>query len=155
MSFKVLRYDDSLFLENGGSLNKTEYLLDKTTYGSFEFRLNLDPSNGWSVPFVTGHKYKIHWGETGLDFEQMQVTLSEEWRDTDKSIYLVHNWTDIRAAIDVNVNRGSGYEKMPNLTIAANEADHQLGQNIIYNETAIRETHLVITAKNTTDNPYA
>jgi len=34
----------------------------------------------WAVPFVTGHKYKISWGYTGLDFDQMQVDLSERWR---------------------------------------------------------------------------
>ena len=34
----------------------------------------------WAVPFVTGHKYNISWGYTGLDFDQMQVDLSERWR---------------------------------------------------------------------------
>jgi len=24
---------------------------------------------GWAVPFVTGHKYKISWGFTGIDFD--------------------------------------------------------------------------------------
>jgi len=24
---------------------------------------------GWAVPFVTGHKYKISWGYTGIDFD--------------------------------------------------------------------------------------
>jgi len=80
--------------------------------------------------------------------------LSEEWRDTDKDVYLVHNWTDIRAAIDVKVRKDAGYELMPNLTIPSNSAEYQLGQNIIYNETAIRETHLIITGKNTSENPY-
>jgi len=27
--------------------------------------------SGWTVPFVTGHKYKIHWGTVGLDFDRM------------------------------------------------------------------------------------
>jgi len=97
----VLRYDDDMFLENGGSINKTEYLLDRSNYAFFEFRPKLDPRAGWATPFVTGHKYKIHFGLTGLDFESLQVTLSEEWVESDKDIYFVHNWTDIRAAIDV------------------------------------------------------
>ena len=100
---RVLRFDDDMFLENGGPYNKTEYMFNKSNYGSFEFKDKLDPLNGWAIPFVTGHKYKIHFGVTGLDFESLQVTLSEEWLETDKDIYFVHNWTDIRAAIDVEV----------------------------------------------------
>lgn len=66
MGFKILRYDDSIIAEHG---NKTEYILNKTNYGTMVFKLSLDPSNGWAVPFVTGHKYKIHFGMTGLDYE--------------------------------------------------------------------------------------
>lgn len=61
-------YDDDLFLENGGELNRTEYLEDAANYGKLEWRKKLKPSASWPTPFVTGHKYKIHWG-TGLDFE--------------------------------------------------------------------------------------
>lgn len=60
--------------------------------------------SGWTVPFVTGHKYKISWGNNGLDWDQMQVGLSERWAESDKSIYFVHNFTDVRAAMDVSVN---------------------------------------------------
>jgi hypothetical protein len=110
MYFYILPYDDHLFLENGGDINRTEYLLDKNNYGSMEFRFKLDPRNGWATPMVTGHKYKIHWG-TGLDFEEMQLLMSEQWQETDKSIYLVHNWTDIREAIDVHIKHGNdGWE---------------------------------------------
>jgi hypothetical protein len=34
----------------------------------------------------------------------MSVTLSERWAETDKPIYFVHNFTDVRAGIDVKVN---------------------------------------------------
>ena len=64
------------------------------------FTLKLDPANGWAVPFVTGHKYKIHFGMTGLDYEELTITASERWEEWDKGLYLVHNWTDIRAAIN-------------------------------------------------------
>lgn len=30
------------------------------------------------MPYVTGHKYRVHWGE-GLDFEWMNVEVSERW----------------------------------------------------------------------------
>jgi hypothetical protein len=106
MAFYVLPYDDDLFLENGGDINRTEYLADDSNYGKLGFREKLDPMNGWATPMVTGHKYKIHWG-TGLDFEEMQLLMSENWQETDESIYLVHNWTDIREAIDVHIKRGN------------------------------------------------
>lgn len=154
MNLKVLRWDDDMFLENGGTINKTEYLKDHRNYGRFEWKSKLDPMSGWAIPIVTGHKYKIHWGDGGIDFEGMTISLSEEWRETDKDVYLVHNWTDVRAAIDVKVRKDGGWETMDNMTIASNAAEYQLGQNIIYNETAIRETHLILTGKNTTENPY-
>lgn len=101
---------------------------------------------GWALPFVTGHKYKIHWGFTGLDFEEMKVTLSERWRSTDKSIYLVHNFTDVREAINVTVNN----ELIANNTIPTDSNSYMIGQNVVYNDTATRELHLVVNAKNKT-----
>jgi len=70
MALRVLRWDDDMFLENGGSINKTTYLLDRSNYGRFVFKMYQDPK-GWAIPIVTGHKYKIHWGEAGIDFEEM------------------------------------------------------------------------------------
>jgi len=29
--------------------------------------------------------------------------MSERWEETDKSLYLVHNYSDVRAVFDVNV----------------------------------------------------
>jgi hypothetical protein len=37
---------------------------------------------------------------TGLDFEVMQLEVSERWQPTDKNIEVVHNFTDVRAKID-------------------------------------------------------
>jgi len=62
-----------------------------------------DPDNGWATPFVTGYKYKISFGMTGLDYEKLIISTSERWEEGDKDIYLVHNWTDIRAAIDFKI----------------------------------------------------
>lgn len=66
MGFKVLRYDDDIVAEYS---NMTDYLNNKTEYSTIVYKKKLDPSNGWAVPFVTGHKYKIHFGMTGLDYE--------------------------------------------------------------------------------------
>jgi hypothetical protein len=43
------------------------YILDTTQYSTAIFRAKLDPVDGWAMPYLTNHKYKIHW-ENGLDF---------------------------------------------------------------------------------------
>jgi hypothetical protein len=70
MGFKVLKYDDS---EVGAMDNDTKsaYLLDKDNYSTILYKGKQDPADGWATPFVTGHKYKVHWGQTGIDFEQL------------------------------------------------------------------------------------
>jgi len=95
---KWLRYDDEYIDQYEG--NKTEYLLNKSNYGTVNFKEKNDPM-GWAPALVTGKKYKIHWGQSGLDFEKMSIFMSERWEPWDHPIYLVHNWTDVRAAIDV------------------------------------------------------
>lgn len=122
MGIKLLRYDDDMWLENGGGHNKTEFIDDKSKYSSFGWKNKLDPADGWAVPFVTGHKYKIHWGQVGIDFEQMQLYMSEYWNATDKDIYFVHNFTDVRAAFDLQV-QSNGTWMMPNNSIPANSVD--------------------------------
>jgi len=42
-----------------------------------------NPSNSWTIGYVTGHKYKIHWGQTGLDFDEMTMTISEQYEEND------------------------------------------------------------------------
>jgi hypothetical protein len=72
MAMKVIRWDDHLFTTGG--YNKTAYRWNKTEHSSFLFKDGVDPSNGWAVPFITNAKYKVHWGLTGLDFEEMTMT---------------------------------------------------------------------------------
>jgi hypothetical protein len=160
MAFKVIRWDDDLFTTGG--YNKTEYRNNKTEHSSFFYKKKGDPSAGWAVPFITNHKYKIHFGMTGLDFEEMTMTQSEEWKVTDHNLYLVHNWTDVRAKIEVRVGGKSGY-LVDNNTIPTNSAEYQFGHNVIRNGTSgidpstnhsLRETHFVINGKNRSANPY-
>lgn len=72
---KVIRYDDDIRTEFGDNSsaylggNMTNYTILKEQHGSFPFKKSLDPSNGWAIPFVTGHKYKFSFGMTGLDYE--------------------------------------------------------------------------------------
>ena len=41
-----------------------------------------------------------------------------------------------------------------NNSIPANSADYQLGQNILYNDTNIRELHFIVSPKNVSINPW-
>jgi hypothetical protein len=103
---------------------------------------------GWTVPFVTGHKYKISWGNNGLDWDQMKVELSERWAETDKSIYFVHNFTDVRESMDVTVN--SLPMDSPNFlndTIGMVTNDYQLGNNVIFSDPEVREFHFIVNGK--------
>lgn len=52
------------------------------------------------MPFVTGHKYHIHWG-IGLDFERMYVTLSDRWTADDNVINFHTNYTDVRETFNI------------------------------------------------------
>jgi hypothetical protein len=76
---RLLRYDDVLML----SQNREKYLENIDNYSSMPFQAKGSPSNGWSIPFITGHKYKIHWGNVGLDFDQMTIGISERWTPED------------------------------------------------------------------------
>ena len=99
------------------------YILNQENYGTIAFKPKLKPKNSWAVPMITGHKYKIHWGTTGLDFEQMQLSLSQRWEETDRPIYIVHNFTDGREAIETRFNG----ELIPNQNIPALESDQFAG----------------------------
>ena len=75
---------------------------------------------GWAMPFVTGYKYRVHWGE-GLDWERMKIEVSERWQDTDRDIFINMNFTETREAINFTSNYGSG-EQIMNKTLWDNTA---------------------------------
>ena len=135
---RILKFDDDLML----TVDREEYLKDKENYTSYPW-LKI----GWTVPFVTGHKYKISWGNNGLDWDQMQVKLSERWAEDDKHVYFVHNFTDVRQKMDVSVNGMKiDSENFLNDTIQLPK-DYQLGNNVLYNDTEVREFHFIVNGK--------
>lgn len=93
---------------------------------------------------------------TGLDYEELIIDASERWEEWDQSIYLVHNFTDVRAAIDfkIGINSQKDGWVMENDTISADPNDWTFGQHIIYNSPEVRETHIIINGKNQSGNPY-
>lgn len=69
MEQKIAKYDnnDVSAMRADGTLE--EYLDSNDNYSQIIFKKALKPDNGWAVPYVTGHKYRVHW-RRGLDFER-------------------------------------------------------------------------------------
>lgn len=95
MDLRILKIDDSI-VGSMDNATKSAYYKNTSSYSIVPFRPKLDPTNGWAMPFVTGHKYKLHW-RYGLDFTEMRIDLSPHWKTDDKDLYIVHNFTDVRA----------------------------------------------------------
>jgi hypothetical protein len=84
----------------------------------------------WAIPLVTGHNYRIHWGE-GLDFTTMRYSISNRWQPTDLNVKIMTNFTDVRASINITDQNG---KLIANRTfIDLPEADLVNGDNVIYN----------------------
>jgi len=66
----VLRYDDTILAKQK---SKEAYELDRANYGKIYYKADRDPKDSWTFPVVTGHKYKVHWASTGVDFDRMQI----------------------------------------------------------------------------------
>jgi hypothetical protein len=123
---------------------KKNYIDNVDNYGTIDFKAKHTPTNGWATPFVTGHKYKIHWGKTGIDFEEMRATTSWSWEPTDHPIYFVHNFTDVREKYEVVFNG----QLMPNNSIAKTEEDQVTGQYVLFPSPDVRELHFIVNGKN-------
>ena len=70
MEMKIAKYEaaDEAAMRANGTLE--EYLDNNDNYSQVIFKEKLKPKNGWAIPFVTGHRYHVHWRQ-GLDFERM------------------------------------------------------------------------------------
>ena len=73
----------------------------------------------------------------------MKVILSERWEATDKPIYMITNFTDQRASVDIKVENDDDFIANETL-LEFSEDEWLLGHNIIYNDTATREIHYII-----------
>lgn len=94
------------------------FLDDEDNYGIVPFKEKKDPMSAWAMPFITGHRYRLHW-EAGLDFDKMKIEISEMWADTDKDVNLVFNFTEKREAVNITTNYGgSGSVQIANNTLS-------------------------------------
>lgn len=147
MELKVLKLDQSL-LSSMDPITYVNYLNDSASYSVLPFKTRQDPNNGWAVPFVTNHRYKVHW-RFGIDFTQMQFDLSSRWTSTDKPIHFVHNFTDVRESIDFI----TGGEIVANGTFVTSQTTSanltkQTGQNVVYNSTDKQTLEFYMDGKN-------
>jgi hypothetical protein len=71
-----------------------------------------------------------------VDFEKLDIELSERWEEGDKPILLVHNFTDVRAKYDVKVGSSNPTifynNSIPSLNLANTTASFATGQNMVY-----------------------
>jgi hypothetical protein len=92
---KYIPWDDEL-IDNMTEEEYYTYIDDEDNYGTVLWH-----KNGWGVPFVTGHKYKIHFGKIGTNFEWLDIKIPTVYQPEDDSIYLTHNYSAWRDAINV------------------------------------------------------
>jgi hypothetical protein len=89
--------------------------------------------NTWAAPFVTNQRYNIRWG-TGLDFENMNMHLSERWTENDAHVLLHSTHIDVREQINFyDIATGT---QIANMTYIE---DKTSGSNYVYNDTDTRE----------------
>lgn len=129
----ILQYDDSV-MNSFDNTTMQAYIGNSTLYSTVEWRLQANPYAAWAFPVVTGHKYKLHWG-SGIDWTQMEMDLSELWAPSDLDTVFVINFTDVRANIAFDVN---GRAVLNNSFNIDDTSYHQLGANVVYNDTPTR-----------------
>jgi len=98
---------------------------------------------GWPMVLATGKRYRFHWGEA-IDFEKMSFDVSPLWKETEM-VKMMTNFTDVRMSINITDLTGT---KIDNETFTS-KTDSELvsGDNVIYNQTEVREFHFAINGK--------
>ena len=82
------------------------------------FILTGDWSSAFTLPFVTGQYYNVHWA-LGNQFTHMLVVPSNVWKPADKAIILRFNYTTKRETYDVQFYRLYKKRQMFNETTSA------------------------------------
>lgn len=102
-----------------------------------------DPSMGWPIVLATGKRYRVHWGE-GIDFETMSFDVSPLWKE-EEMVKMMTNFTDVRMSINITDLTGI---KVENETFSTKDDEDLIsGDNVIYNQTEVRQFHFAINGK--------
>lgn len=96
---KIIQWDKEVIDAFDSDEDLAAYRDEEENYSNIFFKSLRYPDNSWAVPFVTGHRYKISWSDTGLDFTRMRIDLSRKWTENDLDVGLVFNHTDVREAV--------------------------------------------------------
>lgn len=92
---------------------------------------------------MTGQRYRVHWGE-GIDFEKMSLDVSPLWKETEM-IKIMTNFTDVRMSINMTDRTNT---LILNETFTTKTEEELIsGDNVIYNQTEVREFHYAINGK--------
>jgi hypothetical protein len=78
MAIKIMRYDDSItkdWVKDIRTNVTTPHLVDPKNWGTGKWKEKKDPGNANTIAIVTGHKYRIHWGKTGINFEDLSIRM--------------------------------------------------------------------------------
>ena len=148
MRLKILQFDRATEAAVKADGTYEEYLDTNSNYSLVPFKDKQKPSQGWAMPYVTGHRYSLHW-EAGLDFDSMKIWVSEVWEETDQNVFLVFNFTESREAVNITSSYGRGEQLPDKSLIDKATADLVSGDNWVRNETDRREFELVINGKDT------
>lgn len=105
---QILRYDDQLLREAENDHVK-EDPVTWTDYQHIGYRGGPDPRSSWTVAYVPGHAYRIHFGlNSGIDFTRLDFEMSEHWafpnteaEAAPRQVMFIHNFTDARAQFEV------------------------------------------------------
>jgi hypothetical protein len=60
MDMKIIQWDDKI-ISTMSNTTLASYINDTSQYSVVKMTLMTDPSYAWAVPYVTGHKYKLHY----------------------------------------------------------------------------------------------
>lgn len=141
MKITKLETADEVSMLSAGTLQT--YLDDDTNYSQVVFKKSQKPDNGWAMPYVTGHKYRVQWAQ-GLEFEYMNYELSDRWENTDLTTYFQLNFTEPLEGVNFTSNGA----QILNNTLSQSAELLENGDNMVLNATDKRLIEFVANGKN-------
>jgi hypothetical protein len=61
MDLRITRFENSEISAMKAAGTYDEYIDNVENYSEVIYKKKSNPANGWAMPYVTGHKYRVHW----------------------------------------------------------------------------------------------
>lgn len=106
------------------------------------------PGQGWALPYITDHKYRIHWNE-GIDFTRMRMEMSQHWVDSDDSVLIYMNFTNVREEVKFTTEYGNGQTIANNSLNTVSAGNLALADNFVQNNTDDNYFQFIVNYKDT------